>query len=168
MLITFYNECELWKLCTSVCGDRWAPDCFDLSNMYSISSLTTREPPTKVSAQRQGCTMGNEPERMCASLPLLWDQHGIRRIGLTVVKSPGITYHYLFLPQRKPKTCSNCIINIIAVWGPIILWASPAPTLNHALLIYLSTDWLCEQSFSGLSDQSFVGTAWRHSQHTTL
>lgn len=93
---------------------------------------------------KAGCTMGNEPERVCASLPLLWDQHGIRRIELTVVKSPGITYHYLFLPQRKPKACSNCIINIIAVWGPIILWASPAPTLNQALLRYLSTDWLCE------------------------
>ncbi|KAI9517003.1 hypothetical protein NQZ68_011480 [Dissostichus eleginoides] len=41
--------------------------------------------------------MGNEPERVCASLPLLWDQRGIRRIGLTLVKSPGITHHYLDL-----------------------------------------------------------------------
>lgn len=67
------------------------------------------------------CSMGNEPERVCASLPLLWDQHNIRRIGLTLVKSPGISYHYLFLPQRKPKACFNYIINIIAVWEPIIL-----------------------------------------------
>lgn len=36
---------------------------FDLSNMYSISSPTTREPPSKVSAQTAGCTMGNEPEQ---------------------------------------------------------------------------------------------------------
>lgn len=70
---------------------------------------------------KAGCTLGNEPRQVCASLPLLWDQHGIRRLGLTLVKSPGITYHYLFLPQRKPKACSNCIINIIAVGGPIIL-----------------------------------------------
>ncbi|TNN48179.1 hypothetical protein EYF80_041601 [Liparis tanakae] len=46
---------------------RWwrqvSPDGFDLSNMYSISSLTAREPPPKVSAQKAGCTMGNEPRQ---------------------------------------------------------------------------------------------------------
>ncbi|CAB1443185.1 unnamed protein product [Pleuronectes platessa] len=65
---------------------------------------------------KAGCTMGNEPEQVCASLPLLWDQHGIRGIRLTLVKSPGITYHYL---------------------------VSPASTLNQALLRCVSSDWLC-------------------------
>lgn len=54
MLIVSCNERGRWKQRASICGDRWAPDRFDLSNMYSISSPTTREPATKVSAQRQG------------------------------------------------------------------------------------------------------------------
>ena len=74
-----YNLCHFFPQCAAVSGrwaesmliishnERWAVktvrwclwrqvslDRFDLSNMYSISSLTTREPPTKVSAQRQG------------------------------------------------------------------------------------------------------------------
>lgn len=102
---------------------------------------------------KAGCTLGNESEWVCASLPLLWDQHGIRRIGLTLVKSPDITYHYLFLPQRKPKACSNCIINIIAVWGPIILSLSftcpnlesvSAPIFEHRLAMLVSA--ICDQS----------------------
>lgn len=146
MLIIFYNERGLWKLCASVCGDRWARTV--LIFQTCIPSLLSPQGSLQPrSALKAGCTLGNEPEQVCASLPLLWDQHGIRGIRLTLVKSPGITYHYLFLPQRKPKTCSNCIINIIAIWGPIILSLS-----FTCLNLESSSAWICELRLGCVSD----------------
>lgn len=126
MLINFYNERGLWKLCASVCGDRWALTV--LIFQTCIPSLLSPQGSLQPRSALKGRV--HHGKRVCASLSLLWDQHDIRRIRLTLVKSPGITYHYLFLLQRKPKACSNCIINIIAVWGPIINLSFTCPNLE--------------------------------------
>lgn len=112
--------------CASVCGDRWALTV--LIFQTCIPSLLSPQGSLQPRSALKGRV--HHGKRVCASLSLLWDQHDIRRIRLTLVKSPGITYHYLFLLQRKPKACSNCIINIIAVWGPIINLSFTCPNLE--------------------------------------
>lgn len=109
--------------------------------MYSISSLSQgsraprsalkdREHPGKQSTRSCAPCLASPASLFCA------DHSGIRRSGLTLVKSPGSSDHYLFLARRKPKARSNCIINIIAVGEPIILCLSVSPvlTLNYGLL----------------------------------
>lgn len=172
MLINFYNV-ELWTLCASICGDRWARTV--LIFQTCIPTLLSPQGSLQPRSVLKGRVHHGKWAWASVYLSLLWDQHGIRRIGLTLVKSPGITYHYLFLPQRKPKACSNCIINIIAVWGPIILSLSfTCPNLESG------SAWIFEQtgcvSNSGAFQPSVIkavwilDTAWRHSkvQHTTI
>lgn len=103
---------------------------WSLIHVFHLFSVAG-EPGAKVSTQRQETpreTIHSEQRSstaQCTSPPLFCADHsGIRRSGLTLVKSPGSSDHYLFLARRKPKAHSNCIINIIAVGEPIILCLS--------------------------------------------
>lgn len=91
---------------------------FDLSNMYSISSLTTREPLTKVRAQRQRAPWEMSrgecvpaPPRTSPPPSSVGECSSIRELRLTLVTSPGITRHYLFLPHGGPK--ARLIVSLI-------------------------------------------------------
>lgn len=122
MLINFSNECRLWKKCVPVFVETGEPELF-WSFKHLLLSLLSPHGSFQPRSAPKGRVHHRKWAWVSACQPTIFvGSAGHERDWIGTSKVPR--YPLSLRVSATEKTCSNCIINIIVVWEPIIRWLS--------------------------------------------